>query len=308
MSSLKSIIQKGRWFITDTEVPQCQMLRDETLKFLNHRDTILVNAQSVWDDLFLTGVVNEIFRVTFAKIPRPKPPYAAMWLEAIFGYGKGERQRAGVFTQRFSDMERGYLDNTILSSPERECLRESNATTAVHCCFYHEYEGMAAIDGSTIYWLDPEGQCAHMVTQNALDVRGHANEDELKKLQTLAAAQRQAWLMHTFARLNCHNVRLVEAPNGTKPKLRQQNEHPPFSVWHTIEVSQAPMIRTVGQTESSEEDVRHVRFHWVRGHYADYTKGVGLFGNPKLRTVFWITEHRAGKEELGTVVSDYAVQ
>jgi hypothetical protein len=51
-----------------------------------------------------------------------------------------------------------------------------------------------------------------------------------------------------------------------------------------------------------------VRFHSVRGHYADYTKGTGLFGNPDLRQVFWIPEHRAGNEELGTVAASYKVE
>ena len=41
---------------------------------------------------------------------------------------------------------------------------------------------------------------------------------------------------------------------------------------------------------------------WVRGHYADYRNGAGLFGNPKLRCVFWIPEHQRGNAELGDVI------
>ena len=46
--------------------------------------------------------------------------------------------------------------------------------------------------------------------------------------------------------------------------------------------------------------------HWVRGHYADYTNGKGLFGRLKVR--IWIVEHTAGNPELGTVVSSYRVE
>jgi len=51
-----------------------------------------------------------------------------------------------------------------------------------------------------------------------------------------------------------------------------------------------------------------LRFHNIRGHYADYRKGNGLFGNPKLKKLFWVPEHTAGDPELGTVVSSYKVK
>jgi hypothetical protein len=69
-----------------------------------------------------------------------------------------------------------------------------------------------------------------------------------------------------------------------------------------------PKLRKQQAAVAADGGHREVRFHWVRGHYADYSKGAGLFGNPKLRAVFWIPEHRAGNGELGTVVASYKVE
>jgi hypothetical protein len=105
--------------------------------------------------------------------------------------------------------------------------------------------------------------------------------------------------------MNCANARLVEMPGGFRPKPGHRRA--PYSVWHEIHISDAPKIRRSGVSESREQTPENMRFHWVRGHYADYTKGAGLFGNPKLRAVFWIPEYRAGNEELGSVVSGYRI-
>jgi hypothetical protein len=50
-----------------------------------------------------------------------------------------------------------------------------------------------------------------------------------------------------------------------------------------------------------------MRRFWVRGHYADYRDGAGLFGNSKLRCVLWIPEHQRGNSELGDVIPEYSL-
>lgn len=58
--------------------------------------------------------------------------------------------------------------------------------------------------------------------------------------------------------------------------------------------------------QNAAEGRRELRFHRVRGHYADYTNGSGLFGRYKVR--IWVEEHGRGEAELGTVVSNFTVQ
>ena len=82
---------------------------------------------------------------------------------------------------------------------------------------------------------------------------------------------------------------------------------PPSSIWHEIQVTDAPKVRRMAPGLPADEEGHSVRFHWARGHYSDYSRGKGLFGNEKLRKLFWIPEHAAGDEELGTVATTYNV-
>jgi hypothetical protein len=94
------------------------------------------------------------------------------------------------------------------------------------------------------------------------------------------------------------------AAGAPKPK---KNSHPPFSVWHEIVVTSLPQLRREQKGEIAPDgEKRELRFHKVRGHYADYRKGKGLFGRLKVR--LWIVEHEAGDPELGTVKSSYLVE
>lgn len=107
-------------------------------------------------------------------------------------------------------------------------------------------------------------------------------------------------VLHSLARMNCANVSL--APIGNPPK-HDKREREISSVWHEIKVTSVPKVgRHIGPASDNPIEIRS---HWVRGHYADYSRGCGLFGREELRKVFWIPEHKAGSPELGEVVSSY---
>jgi hypothetical protein len=76
-------------------------------------------------------------------------------------------------------------------------------------------------------------------------------------------------------------------------------------VWHEIVVTQNTEVRQARAEDPVEAEKHAVRLHKVRGHFADYRKGSGLFG--KLKILIWVDEHEAGDSELGTVVSRYRV-
>jgi hypothetical protein len=48
------------------------------------------------------------------------------------------------------------------------------------------------------------------------------------------------------------------------------------------------------------------RRHTVRGHYKDFGRGAGAFGNPNLREVFFSPEHERGMQRLGAIAKRYA--
>lgn len=84
----------------------------------------------------------------------------------------------------------------------------------------------------------------------------------------------------------------------------------PLSIWREIVVNDVPKrarkekVSNEGEGEGSA--VEH-QLQWIRGHYADYSRGAGLFGNPNLKGVYWIREHQIGDKEQGTIVPTYKV-
>jgi hypothetical protein len=107
----------------------------------------------------------------------------------------------------------------------------------------------------------------------------------------------------TFSLLNCRNVyeEKVE-PSAQLQKARARRGKLPLLSYHVLKVrpvgARKPGAGNGGGAPLAE--------HWVRGHFADYTNGPGLFGNPNLKGRFWISPHLAGRASR-TVVKDYEV-
>jgi len=312
MSSLRSIIQKGRFYLSDL---LSQENRDGLVTYmfsgLTDPRTKFINAQSVWNDTVMPPLEkrdedawNRLLK--FDAIPRPKPPFEKIWLEAIIASQDGfAQQRIGALVLRVEGTEnilKHFGDCAGMPEEAVEHIHIDRPATLVNALMFHDYEGSAAPEGNCVYWLNEQGEFLWSFRMSTL-----ALGEEKQKEKDICYAQmrmRQGWVMHTFARLNCANVQLVPVSDGHK--FHRHSDQPHASVWHVIQITAAPNIRHSVSAEAGEEE-RHHRFHWVRGHYADYTKGRGLFGNPKLRKVFWIPEHQSGEEELGTVVSSYQV-
>ena len=327
MASLKSIIQKGCFYYNwgddaslDTQA-NYRILLKRTIRQLDSLDTILVNAQTIWDDLIpietiypdqpdYAATLDRILH--YQVIPRPKPPYPSMWIEAFIKPASGEGWRIGALVTR-KDVRGGNLDSLLVDNDGDEFdpriteqIREDSPTTLISISLWHEIDGSACWTGEALCWLDAAGtyqRSARIVIRPG----GRSAAKEEYESAVFQMRVREGWVLHAFARMNCANARLAPI-SGQQRHTHRRDKPVPMSTWHTIQITSVPKIRThVTQVEPDGEH-SELRFHWVRGHYADYTKGAGLFGNPKLRSVFWIPEHRAGKEELGTVVSSYAVQ
>ncbi len=112
--------------------------------------------------------------------------------------------------------------------------------------------------------------------------------------------------LQALARMNCKNVEIRQIAG--QARVRRRLEVIKKSYWNEIVITSIPKIRDMKQPNPVDDEPIIHRSHWVRGHYADYSKGKGLFGNPKLRGVFWIPEHKAGQKDLGQVVSTYRVE
>lgn len=186
--------------------------------------------------------------------------------------------------------------------PFERITRDSPATL-VNATVWEEAPQVAgaAVSGVIFYWLDGDGAVKGSYWQSWPDKEAFPDASAEKPRAKLGWAM--LWTMHTFARLNCHNVELAPMKSGA-PSPKQIKKHgPPATVWHEIVVKRIER-RTARATTEGEK--RELRFHKVRGHYADYTQGRGLFGRWKVR--IWVDEHEAGKSELGAVVSSYRVE
>ena len=111
-----------------------------------------------------------------------------------------------------------------------------------------------------------------------------------------------AFIVHALARFNCANVQLKVADSQKRNARHNGRGEHRETIWRTIVVED---IRTQHPQHKNASVGVELRSHWVRGRYADYTAGSGLFGRASLRKVFWMPEHRRGNSDAGEVIADY---
>lgn len=260
---------------------------DGVIRDAMDRTRILVNIQSVINDLYaMPAVAGEwtlqalIDEVASPKAP-PTPPYRKMWIE---GKVDGQTQRAtpmAMSVERFDLGGRfavGAVVWGITSSCSASCL------------------------GVVGYTVEEDGRVdpSSVVFDQMMHRPKYSQYEEVGLL-----AWNCALLAHTMARLNCRNITL-RPMNEPKCAPHHQRDLVPATVWHEIKITDTPRIQTTGRGIFGRDESKERR-HWVRGHYADYRNGAGLFGNPNLRCVFWIPEHQRGNPALGDVIPEYTL-
>lgn len=280
--SMVADIRKGRVAGTSRDLPTSEFLDAamNVIRYVPSPSVIKVDITSVCADLMDRSEHEPLD----ARVPRPVPPFRHMWLEGtllvhseIDGF-TGEKKipqprRFGMFCDRGERNSEGVIRLRMLL-----CFRHRR-TGLVYPAYDLGWE-VTEHEPSRAFWFET------------------FTETKIKKppLVYICVAA------HSFARFNCKNIELRPRPVG--PKHAGQNSKLPSSVWHEIVVTSVPKFRTVPESRSGEH--RDVRSHWVRGHYADYSKGNGLFG--RIKGVFWMPEHKRGDESLGTVRQSYAVR
>jgi hypothetical protein len=323
MASLRSMILDDRISILATQTSRAawergdlrmvEQIAERDMKMidlakttLRDRGTILVNAQSVWNYLLKENggaPLAQIAMADFSSVPCPKPPYRNMWLETSH-----DGKRVGILTHRIELGElRGGINALNLHGVQTEevqqCLEKDAPASLVNGLVWQETQGTGRYGGSLLYWLDANG---NFQSSFRFHLAAGSTQEEIFHQQRMRCYE--LWTLHTFARLNCHNVELVPVESGVPKPNGKRKFHPPFSVWHEIVVKKSSQFtnQKTATPPAGDGEHREIRFHKIRGHYADYTKGKGLFGRWKVR--IWVEEHTAGDPELGTVVASYKVE
>lgn len=107
-----------------------------------------------------------------------------------------------------------------------------------------------------------------------------------------------SWLL-----LQCKNVSLAETQPQHRNSKRQKD---PLRVLHKELRVQVPPGSSHKKSVSENDGQTGTAFHIRRGHFADYTKGRGLFG--KYHGKYWIPPTTVGDAEYGTVVKNYRLE
>lgn len=92
-------------------------------------------------------------------------------------------------------------------------------------------------------------------------------------------------------------------PPAAQQKRHMKRYKAPMCSYKTIKVM------GVGRSAQDAQGGQHAapRLHIVRGYWADYRFGAGLFGKPALRGIYWVKEHQRGRPERGAIKADYEV-
>lgn len=108
----------------------------------------------------------------------------------------------------------------------------------------------------------------------------------------------------TLSLLGCKNVTKRE-----EYLPRPVRRHPPVgitTVEHSHYVLDIPGAKEFRRAIEGAGEVGRKRLHIVRGHFADYSEGGGLFG--KLHGRYYIAPHVRGNAARGTITKDYRVK
>jgi hypothetical protein len=319
---------RGRCYVPEGLFAEPEALKGYQLCFLTNQNALitgapkLINGQSVFNDICENRPIidQEIWRkvLDYHLIPRPLPPFPLVWIEAkTIAY-----KHFGIMVKRWPFMEYQQSPHwsTLATTPWgcagrtisiKDAMLADKPKWVIEAPVFVDVDGSAFIHSTIFYWLDDGGS---FLCSARLNIRDETIPNDCSPSADILAARRNStavsrlhtcFLLSVFGRLNCHNVRL-EPINITKPRKHRMRSQP-TTIWHEIRVSSVPGVASSVRTGHNDANHTDLRFHWVRGHYADYSRGNGMFGNPDLKKVFWIPEHPRGAIDNGEVISSYVV-
>jgi hypothetical protein len=133
-------------------------------------------------------------------------------------------------------------------------------------------------------------------------VLGRTEEEE--KVRIAESTNELLWgVIWTLLLLSCNNISLVETKPFHRSTKRQKD--PTRVIYHELAVQVPPGGKRT-RSESMLDEQAGTAFHVRRGHFADYTKGKGLFG--KYHGKYWIPATTVGDIDYGTVIKSYKLE
>jgi len=273
------------------------------------------------------GIIDTLAAVSdYTKVRVPlRPPYDVMWVETIshlgflerwfdknepgpktigclvmFGYAGGHAPVIGPDELKSMGGVRPGgsfvrivpyvpIDGDIISLGAHVILN-LNADGTLYCGGTYIAASDASIEDFLANYAD-----------HRMDGDGEFLADALREAGTLACLP----ILRALALLNCKNVSTETTPFARGSKNKRKRRGPlAKAVYHTLVLTLPGKAQTrIGAGTHSESERA---FHMVRGHFADYRDGAGLFG--RVHGVFWVPAHARGSKDAGVVNKDYSIK
>ena len=178
--------------------------------------------------------------------------------------------------------------------------------------FFYRQAGSPYVDCICLFSLelDERGRIKHKTTELRAKEGGSTliinptlpNRDATRQWASTACLLP----LNMLALLHCKNVATdTHVPNQKANRKRRKKGKRPLVQYKTLRITESPVKASKSSsTGSGEKRAKHT----VRGHFRDYSKGRGLFGNPKLKGIYWTGPHLSGSADAGFVVKDYEVK
>lgn len=129
-------------------------------------------------------------------------------------------------------------------------------------------------------------------------------DEDLRRATSANLCEAFATALLTFRFMHARGVEVRDAAPPRADRRRAEKEGTPAPVtYKTLDIG-VPTRALKTEGDVAANGIARA-MHLCRGHFADYTKGAGLFGRHKVEV--FVPEHVKGRRQKGVVVKDYAV-
>lgn len=111
---------------------------------------------------------------------------------------------------------------------------------------------------------------------------------------------------------NASIIRQAPVVPTTKNQRKKYKKNPPTSRYYVLKIDAIESAKGgaagggIGHGHGGGGGGGEPSLHIVRGHFADYSAGAGLFGKYKGR--YWVSSHLRGNPEIGVTEKDYDIK
>jgi hypothetical protein len=231
------------------------------------------------------------------------PPYPHTWIE-FPGTGAKDRVGFSLYT-----VERNEKDKIVAPNARWAILGKGFHSMRNTCVPLFECTAALDTEGRPIGKIGCRPLSIYRQFLASREAAGDpVSDDEFDGMAELSTHAFRAAL-YSMAMLHCKNVEKapVKKKLGVRARLIKRTRPARAQVkFHTLEV-RVPGSKGRKNGAKGKDKNGVASWHMCRGHFSDHTEK-GLFGDPKLKGVYWVPSHAKGSRKKGVVEKDYKLK